>query len=105
MAAVFARDIAIQKVVFESDNLLVCSAIQGVTEPPIAIANIISSTNQYMSQLHQVEVQHTRREGNMAAHGLAQYAQYIDDYVTWMEETATIIESAVALDVNQLIQT
>ena len=41
----------------------------------------------------------------MAAHGLTQYAQYIDDYVTWMEETPTIIESAVASDVNQLIQT
>ena len=58
-----------------------------------------------MSQLHQVEVQHTRREGNKAAHGLAQYAQHVDDYVTWMEETPTIIESAVASDVNQLIQT
>uniref|UniRef100_A0A7N2LNA8 RNase H type-1 domain-containing protein n=1 Tax=Quercus lobata TaxID=97700 RepID=A0A7N2LNA8_QUELO len=57
------------------------------------------------SMLHHVEVQHTRREGNKAAHGLAQYAQYVDDYVTWMEETPTIIESAVASDVNQLIQT
>ena len=103
VAVVFARDIAIQKVVFESDNLLVCSVIQGVTKPPTTIANIISGTNQYRSQLHQVEVQHTRRKSNKAAHGPAQYAQY--DYVTWMEETPTIIESALASNVNQLIQT
>ena len=79
VAAVFARDLDIQKLVFESDSLLLCSAIQGVIEPPTTIANIISGTIQIMQQLHQVEVQHTRREGNKAAHGLAQHAQYVDD--------------------------
>ncbi|KAL0012143.1 hypothetical protein SO802_007251 [Lithocarpus litseifolius] len=54
VAAVFARDIDIQKVVFKSDSLLVCSTIQGVIEPPI-----IFGTIQYMSQLRQVKVQHT----------------------------------------------
>ncbi|KAL0006956.1 hypothetical protein SO802_008458 [Lithocarpus litseifolius] len=104
VAAGFARDLDIQKVVFESDSLLVCSAIQGVTEPPTTIANIISGTTQHMQQLHQVEIQHTWREGNKAAHGLAQHAQYVDDYVTWMEEAPTMIEDVIASDVIQLVQ-
>ena len=104
VAAGFARDLDIQKVVFESDSLLVCSAIQGVTEPSTTIANIISGTIQHMQQLHQFEVQHTWREGNKAAHGLAQHAQFVDDYVTWMEETPTMIEDVIASDVNQLVQ-
>ncbi|XP_030964771.1 uncharacterized protein LOC115986049 [Quercus lobata] len=56
VAAGFEKDIGVQK---------------GATKPPITIANIISSTIQIMQQLQHVEVQHTRREGNRAAHGLA----------------------------------
>ncbi|KAL0007557.1 hypothetical protein SO802_009059 [Lithocarpus litseifolius] len=41
-AAIFPRDIGIQEVIFESDSLLVCSAIQGKTEASPAIAKIIS---------------------------------------------------------------
>ena len=105
VATIFAKDIGVQKVIFESDSLIVCFAIQGVTQPPITIANIISSTIQFMQQLHQVEVQHTQREGNKATHGLAQHAQFTNDFVTWMEETPTIINFAVASDVHQLFQT
>ena len=104
VAAGFAKDISVQKVIFESDSLVVCSAIQGATEPPITIANIISSTIQIMQQLQQVEVQHTRREGNRAAHGLARHAQAVNDFVTWMEETPTIINSKIISDVHQFFQ-
>ena len=54
--------------------------------------------------LSQFETRHTRREGNMAAHGLAKYAQYVEDFVTWMEETPPIISSEISSDVNQLSQ-
>ena len=97
-AAGFAKDIGIQKVIFESDSLVVCSAVQGAAEPPITIANIISSTIQIMQQIQQVEVQHLRRDGNRAAHGLVRYAQNVNDFVTWMEETPTIINSEVISD-------
>lgn len=76
----------------------------GATEPPITIANSISSTIQIMQQIRQVEVQHTRREGNRAAQGLAQHAQVINDFVTWIEETPTIINSEVISDVHQFVQ-
>ena len=53
--------------------------------------------------LSQFETRHTRREGNMAAHGLAKYAQFVDDFVTWMEEIPPIISSEISSDVNQLL--
>ena len=81
-AAMFASDIGIQNVDFESDNLQVCSALQGETEASTTIANIIAGTLFHMHQIRHVEGRHTRREGNNAAHGLAKRAQYMDDFVT-----------------------
>ena len=69
-AAMFARDIGIQNVVFESDSLQVYSALQWVTEVSTAIANIIAGTLYHMHHTRHIEVRHTRREGNKAAHGL-----------------------------------
>ena len=103
-AAIFAKDISLQKVIFESDSLLVCSAIRGESNPSLAIANIIAGTIHHMRMLSHFETRHTRREGNMAAHGLAKYAQFVDDFVTWMEETPPIISSKISSDVNQLLQ-
>ena len=40
----------------------------------------------------------------MTAHGLAKYAQFVDDFVTWMEETPPIISFESSSDVNQLLQ-
>lgn len=97
-AAIFARDIGIQEVIFESDNV-----ISG-TEASPAIANVISGMLQHMQFFCQVEVCHTRREGNKEAHGLAKYTQFIDDFVTWIEETPTVIDSEVYSDVNQHFQ-
>ena len=103
-AAIFAKDICLQKVIFESDNMVVCSAVRGEVDPSSAIANIITGTIHHMRMLSQFETRHTRREGNMAAHGLAKYAQYVEDFVTWMEETPPIISSEISSDVNQLSQ-
>ena len=55
-AITFARDIGIQKVMFESDSLLICFAIQGKIEVPVAIANLISGTKEHLQYFHQAKV-------------------------------------------------
>ena len=40
----------------------------------------------------------------MATYGLVKYTQFVDDFVTWMEETPPIISSEISSDVNQLLQ-
>ena len=83
---------------------MVYSAIRGESDPSPAIANIIAGTIHHMQMLSQFKTRHTRREGNKAAHGLAKYAQFVDDFVTWMEETPPIINSEISSGVNHLLQ-
>ena len=40
----------------------------------------------------------------MATYGLVKYTQFVDDFVTWMEDTSPIISSEISSDVNQLLQ-
>ena len=46
-----------------------------------------------MQMLQQFEIRHTRREGNKAA-------QFINDFVTWVEETPLNINFEISSDVN-----
>ena len=46
------------------------------------------------------EISHTKQEGNKAAHGFTQYAQFIDGFITWIEETPSIVESIINSDVT-----
>ena len=50
-AAIFAKDISLHKVIFESDSMLVCSAVRGEADPSPAIANIITGTIHHMRML------------------------------------------------------
>ena len=43
---------------------------------------------------------HVKRQGNVPAHVLAQYAGKVEDYVTWLEECPSHIESVCAQDVR-----
>lgn len=54
IATTFATDIGLQDVIFEGDNLVVCSALQGDSEASLAIANIIASTLQHLQQICQL---------------------------------------------------
>ena len=55
-----------------------------------------------MVRLSTAQVLHVRRQGNRSAHLLAQYARHIVDYVTWIKEAPSIIESAVTHGVAML---
>ena len=67
-AVIFARDIGIQKVMFESDSLMIYFAIQGKIKTPMAVANLISGTKEHLQYFHQAKVCHMQREGNKATH-------------------------------------
>ena len=58
-----------------------------------------------LRQLHffrQIDFRHTHREGNRATHGLDKYAHFIEDFVTWMEDSLLVIASEVSSNVNQI---
>ena len=101
-AVIFAKDIGIQEAVFESDSMTVYLALQGLTEPPSSIENVVIGTRQ-LHFFHQTAFSHTCQEGNRATHELAKYALFIEDFVIWMEDTSPVIATEVSSDVNQIV--
>lgn len=94
---IFAQDGSIQEVIVECDSQIVANALNGESEPPIAISNILRGfAISFKSLDKQKLISHVKRQGNWSAHILAQYSKNIVSYVTWMEKSPGIIVSALA---------
>ena len=95
----FAWDVGIRDAHFICDSELVVDAIVGVTSPQVTIINIIAGICDRLQVFRLVQVSHVKREDNRPTHILAQFAEGIDNYVTWIEENSNIIEFVVTQDV------
>ncbi|XP_050241300.1 uncharacterized protein LOC126690220 [Quercus robur] len=98
----FAWDVGVQDVIFESDSKIVCDAITGCSEPLSAISTLIEGTRLKLQDFRRSRVSHILRQCNCLAHLLAQYARHVVGYVTWIEETPYIVESVVTYDIMLL---
>ena len=96
---IFAWDVGIQEVIVKCDSQIVVDALNGVSEPPTAISNIIEGICHKFQEFRQVQIFHVRRQGNRSAHFLAQYAKNVVSYGIWIEENPRMIESDLAQDV------
>ena len=96
----FAKDVGIREAEFESDSLLICNALQGLTSPPSLVMNVLSGVMNQVSYFRQWKITHTKRQGNVPAHLLAQHAKNVEDYVAWLEEGSSLIEHACVHDRN-----
>lgn len=94
---IFAQDGSIQEVIVECDSQIVADALNGESEPPITISNILRGfAISFKSLDKQKLISHVKRQGNWSAHILAQYSKNIVSYVTWMEKSPGIIVSALS---------
>ena len=96
----FAKDIGIREAEFESDSLLVCNALQGLSSPPSSVMNVLAGVMNQLSCFRQWKITHTKRQGNVPAHLLAQHAKNVKDYVAWLEECPSLIDHACMHDKN-----
>ena len=71
----FAKDVGIREAEFESDSLLVCNALQGLSSPPSSVMNVLARVMNQLSCFKQWKITHTKRQGNVPAHLLAQHAK------------------------------
>ena len=78
----FAWDVGVRDAHFESDSLMVCDALRGLSTPPVGISNIVSSMCLRLQDFRFVQVLHVKWLGNKLAHILAQYVRNLDSYVT-----------------------
>ena len=93
----FTIDIRLQEAIFETDSLALSGALTDMSTVPITIENC-RGIHLKLQNFRQSRVQHVRREGNKPAHTLAHHAKEIDNFVTWIEETPSFIESFVTQD-------
>ena len=74
-------------------------ALREVSEALTTICNIIEGIQQKLEDFRSMQVNHVKREGNRQAHTLAQHANDVFDYVTWIEKNPNMNESSLAQDV------
>ena len=79
---IFAWDVGVRKVLFESDSMIVIEALNGTREAPATISNIIDGIRLRMNDFRDTKVVYVKRQGNCPAYLLAQYTKNVDGYVT-----------------------
>ena len=94
----FAWDIGVRDVIFESNSMLVCHAMENPTDVPVSISTVVSSFCSRLPTFRTFQSSHVRPQGNRPAHTLAAFAKNIDSFVTWMEECPPFVASSVLQD-------
>ena len=61
---------------------------------------MLNGTLELVSGLRSFAFSHVKRQGNVPAYLLAQYAKEIENYVVWLEECPSFLEHACALDIS-----
>ena len=77
---------------------MIYNALQGQVSLPSSVANVLTGIMNQASLFRQWKFSHTKQQGNVPAHVLAQHAKNVEDYVTWLEECPSMIEHVCAQD-------
>ena len=99
VAVQFALDVGVRDVTFEGDSLSICNALRGGSEVPLSVQNIIFGLFHLVRNFRSYVFSHTKRQGNIPAHLLAQHASGVESYVAWVEECPSLIKHACASDI------
>lgn len=81
-ATLFARDIGVRDIIFETDSSTICHTLEDLTGAPISISTIVSGTRFRLHEFRAFDSSHVRRQANKSAHALAACAKDIDLLVT-----------------------
>ncbi|KAK7839286.1 hypothetical protein CFP56_018191 [Quercus suber] len=98
----FAMEVGIRDVTFEGDSLAVCNAVHGLAAIEPSAQNIVTGFLKLVQGFRTFEFSHTKRQGNVPAHVLAQHATNVEDCVVWLEECPGLLESACWHEVTSL---
>lgn len=66
---------------FESDSLAVCNAIHGLLAIVPSVQNIVTGIFKHVQGCSPFDFSHTKRQGNVLAHVIAQHATNVEDCV------------------------
>ncbi|XVF77349.1 hypothetical protein PTKIN_Ptkin14bG0035700 [Pterospermum kingtungense] len=104
MAAVkclqFAKDMRFNRIVIEGDSVGIISWLNSTQLDFSAIGMVLAEGIDLIGHFSFCSIIHTRREGNVAARGLAKYGLSLDQEVVWMEEDPPFIYDVLCNDAD-----
>ena len=65
----------------------------------MSVQNIIAGVSYLVQSFRTYVFSHTKRQGNIPTHLLAQHAKNVESYVAWLEECPSIIEHTCVQDI------
>lgn len=81
----------------------ICNSVLGLSEPPSSVQNIVAGILRKVQSFRTFEFTHTRRQGNVPSHLLAQHAANVEAYSAWLEECPSFMVHACEQDVRTLL--
>ena len=81
-ATIFAWDIGVKDVIFETDSTTVCHAMKSPVDALVSISTVVLGLCSRLRDFRTFQVTHEGRQGNKSAHTLAAFAKNIDSFVT-----------------------
>ena len=98
----FAKDLGFQRLILEGDSLEVIQALLERTETLTPTGLLLEDVRSLSQNFDLLLYSHTKRDGNAVAHSLAKYALRIPDFLAWMEDVPSHIQSIVQADLALL---
>ena len=99
VAVQFALDVGVRDVTFEGDSLSICNTLRGVSKVSSSVQNIVFRLSHLVRNFRSYAFSHTKRQGNIPAHLLAEHASGVESYIAWLKEYPRLIEHACARDI------
>ena len=101
-ALTFAKDLGFQHIILEGDSLEVIQALWDKTKTLTPTGLLLEDVRSLSQNFDLLLYSHTKRDGNAVAHSLAKYALRIPDFLAWIEDVPTHIQSIVQADLALL---
>nr|XP_023887146.1 uncharacterized protein LOC111999255 [Quercus suber] len=100
-ALCFAKELGFNNIIVEGDSEIVIKALSTNGPSFSSIGHIVKDVKVLASSLGNVSFNHTRRQGNRVAHGLARLACNFIHFQSWMEDVPPAVEGVYASEICQ----
>ena len=97
-ALVFAREMNIKEAVLEGDSLQVMKALNFKNTGLAPFGLLLQDSLDLSAGFSKLSYSHTKREGNIVAHNLAQLAVNFSNCVVWMEDVPCDVMTSYHVD-------
>ncbi|KAK9998404.1 hypothetical protein SO802_018007 [Lithocarpus litseifolius] len=100
----FTSEMGVRRAILEGDSLAIIKALREGEQPLSPTGLLLEDVRMFSQRFEKLLYSRTKREGNFVAHSLAKYALNIQDFLVWMEDVPSHIQSFVQANLACLHQ-